>query len=110
MHSVLVIDDDESLRTVLARWVDMSGYRAREADSAEEALYAMEREVASEGESIGGQLEEFRLKSLLSGPDDFRDAQVDVGRFWSDGAEGPPVSIGVGDDDAGGFGGGCRCY
>jgi len=47
MHSVLVIDDDESLRTVLARWVDVSGaYRARKADSAEEALYAMEREVA----------------------------------------------------------------
>ena len=46
MHSVLVIDDDESLRSVLARWVDISGYRAREADSAEEALYAMEREVA----------------------------------------------------------------
>ena len=46
MHSVLVIDDDESLRTLLRRWVDSSGFRAREADSAEAALFAMEREVA----------------------------------------------------------------
>ena len=46
MHSVLVIDDEESLRTLLARWVDSAGYRAREADSAEEALFAMEREIA----------------------------------------------------------------
>jgi len=46
MHSVLVIDDDESLRTLLRQWVDAAGFRAREADSAEEALLAMEREVA----------------------------------------------------------------
>jgi putative two-component system response regulator len=46
MHSVLVIDDDESLRDVVRRWVDASGFRAREADSAEEALFAMEREAA----------------------------------------------------------------
>ena len=46
MHSVLVIDDEDSLRTLLARWVDSAGYRAREADSAEEALFAMEREIA----------------------------------------------------------------
>jgi putative two-component system response regulator len=46
MHSVLVIDDEESLRTLVRRWVDSSGFRAREADSAEEALFAMEREVA----------------------------------------------------------------
>ena len=46
MNSVLVIDDEESLRTVVRRWVDASGFRAREADSANEALYAMEREAA----------------------------------------------------------------
>jgi len=46
MHSVLVIDDEESLRTVVRRWVDSAGFRAREADSAAEALFAMEREVA----------------------------------------------------------------
>jgi putative two-component system response regulator len=46
MQSVLVIDDEESLRTLVRRWVDASGFRAREADSSEEALYAMEREEA----------------------------------------------------------------
>lgn len=46
MNSVLVIDDEESLRPVIRRWVDSEGYRAREADSAEEALYALEREPA----------------------------------------------------------------
>lgn len=46
MHSVLVIDDEESLRAIVRRWVDTSGFRAREADGAEEALLAMEREVA----------------------------------------------------------------
>jgi putative two-component system response regulator len=46
MHSVLVIDDEESLRTIVRRWVDTSGFRAREADGAEEALFAMEREAA----------------------------------------------------------------
>jgi putative nucleotidyltransferase with HDIG domain len=46
MNSVLVIDDEESLRPVIRRWVDSAGYRAREAESAEEALYAMEREPA----------------------------------------------------------------
>jgi peptide chain release factor 2 len=38
----------------------------------------MEGEVASEVESIDGKVEEFRLRSLLSGPDDFRDAQVEI--------------------------------
>ena len=47
MHSVLVIDDEESLRPVIRHWVDSEGYRAREADSAEEALYALEREPAN---------------------------------------------------------------
>src|SRR4051812_10068541 len=39
---------------------------------------SMEREVAAEVDAIDGKLEEFRLKSLLSGPDDFRDAQVEI--------------------------------
>lgn len=46
MHSVLVIDDEESLREVVRFWVDSAGFRAREADSAEEALCALEREPA----------------------------------------------------------------
>jgi peptide chain release factor 2 len=39
---------------------------------------AMEREVATEVDAIDARVEEFRLRSLLSGPDDFRDAQVEI--------------------------------
>jgi len=38
MHSVLVVDDDISLRPMLAAWVNRFGYCAYEADSAEAAL------------------------------------------------------------------------
>jgi putative nucleotidyltransferase with HDIG domain len=38
MHSVLVVDDDISLRPILARWVTRFGYSAVEADCAEIAL------------------------------------------------------------------------
>jgi putative nucleotidyltransferase with HDIG domain len=38
MHSVLVVDDDSSLRPMLAAWVNRFGYAAVEADCAETAL------------------------------------------------------------------------
>ena len=38
MHSVLVVDDDVSLRPMLAAWVNRFGYCATEADCAEAAL------------------------------------------------------------------------
>jgi peptide chain release factor 2 len=38
----------------------------------------MEAELAAEVAAIDGDLEAFRLRSLLSGPDDFRDAQVEI--------------------------------
>jgi peptide chain release factor 2 len=38
----------------------------------------MEGEVAREATRIGEELEEFRLRSLLSQPDDFRDAQLEI--------------------------------
>jgi peptide chain release factor 2 len=39
---------------------------------------AMDAELTSETDAIDAKLEEFRLRSLLSGPDDFRDAQVEI--------------------------------
>jgi peptide chain release factor 2 len=39
---------------------------------------AMDAELSSEVEAIDAKVEEFRLRSLLSGPDDFRDAQVEI--------------------------------
>ncbi|MEO7457715.1 MAG: peptide chain release factor 2, partial [Gemmatimonadaceae bacterium] len=38
----------------------------------------MVREVAAEVERISADLEEYRLRSLLSHPDDFRDAQLEI--------------------------------
>jgi peptide chain release factor 2 len=38
----------------------------------------MEAEVSREVSTLGEQLEEFRLRSLLSHPDDFRDAQLEI--------------------------------
>jgi peptide chain release factor 2 len=35
-------------------------------------------DVEREAEALGGELEAFRLRSLLSGPDDFRDAQLEI--------------------------------
>ena len=39
---------------------------------------AMDAELTAETNAIDSKLEEFRLRSLLSGPDDFRDAQVEI--------------------------------
>src|ERR1051325_3385405 len=39
---------------------------------------AMSAELDAELESVDRELEAFRLRSLLSGPDDFRDAQVEI--------------------------------
>jgi peptide chain release factor 2 len=38
----------------------------------------MEAELSAEVERIGASLEELRLRSLLSQPDDFRDAQIEI--------------------------------
>jgi peptide chain release factor 2 len=38
----------------------------------------MEGEVSREVSKLGEELEEFRLRSLLSHPDDFRDAQLEI--------------------------------
>src|SRR5207244_6060498 len=39
---------------------------------------AMEAELETEIDAIDHDVEAFRLRSLLSGPDDFRDAQVEI--------------------------------
>jgi putative nucleotidyltransferase with HDIG domain len=40
-HTVLVVDDDPDLRTIVRSWVESLGFRAREAESAEQALELM---------------------------------------------------------------------
>src|SRR5258705_10851130 len=46
MHSVLVVDDDISLRPMLAAWVNRFGFTAYEADSAEAALQQLDHTPA----------------------------------------------------------------
>jgi putative nucleotidyltransferase with HDIG domain len=46
MHSVLVVDDDVSLRPMLATWVNRFGFCAFEAPTAEDALEHLERTPA----------------------------------------------------------------
>src|SRR5436190_24402638 len=46
MHSVLVVDDDISLRPMLAAWVNRFGFYASEAASAEKALEHLEHTPA----------------------------------------------------------------
>ena len=41
MHSVLVVDDDQTLRVVLSSWVHSFGYQVKQAESAEDALDAL---------------------------------------------------------------------
>src|SRR3954469_14815732 len=70
----------------LKNWVDpFEGITARIQSARElsEMLDAepdaeMEAEVSREVAKIGEELEEFRLRSLLSHPDDFRDAQLEI--------------------------------
>lgn len=47
MHSILVVDDESSIRELLGRWLNAAGYEVREADTAERALEVMaERRAA----------------------------------------------------------------
>jgi peptide chain release factor 2 len=70
----------------LKNWVDpYEGIRSRIQSARElsEMLDAepdaeMEAEVSREVSRLGEELEEFRLRSLLSHPDDFRDAQLEI--------------------------------
>ena len=66
------VDPFERLVARTREATEMDELLAMEADSAVEA--DLEREVAQ----IGADLESFELRSLLRGPDDFRDAQVEI--------------------------------
>jgi response regulator RpfG family c-di-GMP phosphodiesterase len=46
MHSVLVVDDDDTLRGLIRSWVESAGFATREAGDAEQALQLMETEPA----------------------------------------------------------------
>jgi DNA-binding NtrC family response regulator len=41
-HTVLIVDDDDSVRLLLVRWVEQLGYQVRSANSAEAAMRELE--------------------------------------------------------------------
>ena len=43
-HSVLIVDDENSVRSLLARWLESGGFRVTTAGSAEEAPQEVETE------------------------------------------------------------------
>ena len=81
-HAQEIVQQVKTLKT----WVDPFESlvsRAASARELDELLDAepdaeMEAELSAEVERIGVSLEEFRLRSLLSHPDDFRDAQLEI--------------------------------
>jgi putative nucleotidyltransferase with HDIG domain len=46
MHSVLVVDDDHTLRGLVRSWVEAAGFRTREAEDAEQALAILDEDPA----------------------------------------------------------------
>ncbi len=46
MHSVMVVDDDHTLRQIVTSWVDSFGYQSSEAESPEDALIRLHDEPA----------------------------------------------------------------
>ena len=81
-HAQEIVQQVKTLKT----WVDPFESlvsRAASARELDELLDAepdaeMEADLSAEVERIGVSLEEFRLRSLLSHPDDFRDAQLEI--------------------------------
>ena len=47
MALVLIVDDEHSVRQVLARWIQRAGHEIREAESADAALEVMEKQPAA---------------------------------------------------------------
>ncbi|GAC1685661.1 MAG: peptide chain release factor 2 [Gemmatimonadaceae bacterium] len=78
----LVVQQVKELKGWLDPFTGLAG-RVRSALELEELFVlepdeAMEADVEREADAIGVELEAFRLRSLLRGRDDFRDAQVEI--------------------------------
>ncbi len=77
-----VVQQVKALKSMLEPFESISA-RVESARELEEMLTAepddeLGAEVERETETLGEEVEAFRLRSLLSGPDDFRDAQLEI--------------------------------
>ena len=85
-------NDQEKVQSVVQQVKALKGWvepfealdaRVRSATELEEMLAGepdeeLGNEVEREAEKLAGEIEAFRMRSLLSGPDDFRDAQLEI--------------------------------
>ena len=85
-------NDQESAQSVVRQMKELKGWldpfdkiegRLTSAQELETMLASdpddeLSGELDTEVESLAGDIEKFRVRSLLSGPDDFRDAQVEI--------------------------------
>src|SRR5207245_618684 len=77
-----VVQQVKAVKQWIEPFDDVSG-RVQSAHELEEMLAVdpdpeLEAEVQREIDRLESDVESFRLKSLLSGPDDFRDAQLEI--------------------------------
>ncbi|HVX39393.1 MAG TPA: peptide chain release factor 2 [Gemmatimonadaceae bacterium] len=77
-----VVQDVKAVKTWVEPFDTISG-RVESARELEEMLAVepdddLSAEIDNEVEALGRDLEAFRLRSLLAGPDDFRDAQLEI--------------------------------
>jgi peptide chain release factor 2 len=77
-----VVQQVKALKGWIEPFDNVSG-RVQSAQELEEMLAVepdaeLDAEVSREVEALRGDIESFRLRSLLSGPDDFRDAQLEI--------------------------------
>src|SRR6185312_745979 len=77
-----IVQQVKAVKNWVEPFSDISG-RVQSAQELEEMLeLEPDEELAADVErevvALGGEIESFRLRSLLSGPDDFRDAQLEI--------------------------------
>jgi peptide chain release factor 2 len=81
-HAQGVVQQVKALKNWVEPFEALVGHVATARELAElldaEPDAEMDAELAAELERVGPELEEFRLRSLLSHPDDFRDAQLEI--------------------------------
>jgi putative nucleotidyltransferase with HDIG domain len=95
MHSVLVVDDDPTLRRVVTSWVDSFGYKSSEAESAEQAAHILADEPsdialcdvnkpANSGVLLAAHIHEFHPHTAVIMATRLRDVDVAVSILRND--------------------------
>jgi putative nucleotidyltransferase with HDIG domain len=95
MHSVMVVDDDPTLRRVVTSWVESFGYKSSEAESAEEAAQKLADEAvdialcdvnrpASSGVLLASLIREYHPHTAIIMATRLRDVDVAISSLRND--------------------------